>query len=156
MNQQLYASNFRGTKQRLAASEAARLGDQFTTLNKGAMNMDPKDIITELGRLSDQMDVGHANIFAAAGQELPADLADKADKIYTDPTSSLYAYKGPVKVAKPPEGSATAPISDSSSAPALKPLTDDDKAQAKTLMARDGRDAVIAHLKASGYDTSGL
>ena len=103
MKQQLYASNFRGTKQRLAASEATRLGDQFTTLNSGALNMAPGDIKTELGRLSDQMDVGHANVIASAGQELPTGLADKADKIYTDPTSSLYAYGNkPVQVAKAP------------------------------------------------------
>ena len=68
--------------------------------------MAPGDIKTELGRLSDQMDVGHANVIASAGQELPADLADKADKIYTDPTSSLYAYGNkPVQVAKAPAAS---------------------------------------------------
>ena len=51
------------------------------------------------------MDVGHANVIASAGQELPADLADKADKIYTDPTSSLYAYGNkPVQVAKASAG----------------------------------------------------
>ena len=38
----------------------------------------------------------------------------------------------------------------------LKTLSKDDIDQAKTLIARDGRDAVIAHLKAQGYDTSGL
>ena len=92
MKQQLYASNFRGTKQRLAAAEAQRLGDQFTTLNAGALNMAPGDIETEIDRLSNQMAAGHANVIAAAGQELPEDLADKADKIYLDPKSSLYAY----------------------------------------------------------------
>ena len=38
----------------------------------------------------------------------------------------------------------------------LKTLSKDELDQAKTLIARDGRDAVIAHLKAGGYDTSGL
>ena len=92
LNTQLYASNFRGTKQRLSQAEAQRLGDQFTMLNKNAFNMSPEDIKAEIGRLSDQIDTGHANVITAAGQELPADLDGKADRIYTDKDSSLYAY----------------------------------------------------------------
>ena len=121
MNQQLYASNFRGSKQRLAAVEAQRLGDQFTTLNKGAMNMAPQDIKDEMNRLSDQMDTGHANVIAAAGQELPEDLASKADKIYLNPESSLYAYGNkPPTIAKKAADAAAA----SSGAPADAGPTD--------------------------------
>lgn len=38
----------------------------------------------------------------------------------------------------------------------LKPLSDADRAKAQDLIKRDGRDKVIQHLKANGYDTTGL
>ena len=37
-----------------------------------------------------------------------------------------------------------------------KSLSEDDRKQAQSLIAKDGRDAVIKHLKENGYDTSGL
>ena len=159
LNTQLYASNFRGTKQRLSQAEAQRLGDQFTTLNKGAINMAPGDIKAEIGRLSDQIDTGAANVYAAAGQEIPANLADKPDKIYTNPTSSLYAYGNkPVQIEKPAGSPApTPPVPGAAPASGtLKPLSTDDLAQAKANIVKYGRDVVIAHLKANNYDTSGL
>ena len=128
LNTQLYASNFRGTKQRLSQAEAQRLGDQFTMLNKNAFNMSPEDIKTEIGRLADQIDTGHANVITAAGQELPADLDGKADRIYTDKDSSLYAYgTGPVKVAKAkdvPEPNASASSSPAPPVPGAKQAPD--------------------------------
>ena len=163
LNTQLYASNFRGTKQRLSQAEAQRLGDQFTTLNKGALNMAPADIKTEINRLSDQIDKGHANIFTSAGQEVPADLDGKADKIYTDPTSSLYAYGNkPVQVAKPPDKPAASSSSSSTSSSTTSSggskLTDDQATRIRSAITANphDRDKILATAKANGFDVSGF
>ena len=165
LNTQLYASNFRGTKQRLSQAEAQRLGDQFTTLNKGAINMAPGDIKNEIDRLSDQINKGHANVIAAAGQELPEDLATSADKIYLDPESSLYAYgNGPVKVAKPADTPApNASPASSSAAPAASggggtQLSADQATKIRAAIAANphDREKILSTVKANGFDVSGF
>jgi hypothetical protein len=107
-----------------------------------------------------------AQLFGQAGQLNSPDLSDadygKVSPIYK-PGGDLFVSGQPNRpppdatTAAAPSG-ATAPPPSSLAAPAttLKPLAPADLAQAKTLMAKDGRDAVIAHLKANGYDTSGL
>ncbi len=77
------------------------------------------------------------------------------DALEADIGQGARAKPAPSQAASTGSGPA-APPSSLATPPELKPLSDDDKAQAKTLMARDGRNAVIAHLKANGYDTSGL
>jgi hypothetical protein len=94
-----------------------------------------------------------AELFGAAGQLSHPDLSEddyaKINPIYK-PGGSLYV---PGQAARAPPAASASSTTTSST---LKPLGPDDIAQAKTLMAKDGRDAVIAHLKANGYDTSGL
>jgi hypothetical protein len=115
--------------------------------------MSPEDIGNEIDRLSDQVDKGHSNVIASAGQELPEDLADKADKIYLNPESSLYAYGNkPPAIAKAKD----APTQTGGGGGGGKTLSTDDLAQAKTLMSQHGRDWVLKYLQGKGYDTSGL
>jgi hypothetical protein len=105
-----------------------------------------------------------AQLFGQAGQLDNPDLSDddyaKVNPIYK-PGGDLYVGGQTERKAAaqpPPTPAAAAPPPSSLAAPVgtLKPLAPEDIAQAKTLMAKDGRDAVIAHLKANGYDTSGL
>jgi hypothetical protein len=103
----------------------------------------------------DKLKLKRAQVFGQAGQLDHPDLTDedyaRVNSIYK-PGGDLFASGQTARrpAAAPP---AAAPAASSA---ALKPLAPEDIAQAKTLMAKDGRDAVIAHLKANGYDTSGL
>lgn len=98
-----------------------------------------------------------AQLYGQAGQLNSPDLSDddydKVNPIYK-PGGDLYVT-GQTARAKPAPADA-APAASSSSSGSLKSLSADDLAQAKTNIAKYGRDAVIAHLKANNYDTSGL
>jgi len=99
-----------------------------------------------------KMKLKRAQAFGAAGQLDSPNLSDEdyanVDPIYK-PGGDLFV-KGqgsrPEKAASPAEAGSVS----------LKPLSSDDLASAKTNIAKYGRDAVIAHLKANNYDTSGL
>ena len=99
----------------------------------------------------DKLRAKRAQMFGAAGQLASPDLSD-ADYNLVSP---IYKPGGSLYVAGQKARPAPTPA-DAATSGALKPLSDDDKAQAATNIAKYGRDVVIAHLKANGYDTSGL
>jgi hypothetical protein len=104
-----------------------------------------------------------AQLFGSTGRLSDPDLSDsdydKVSPIYK-PGGPLFVGSQAARPAPTPAAAATsssaAPASSSSSSASLKPLSADDLAQAKTNIVKYGRDAVIAHLKANNYDTSGL
>ena len=100
-----------------------------------------------------------AQLFGQAGQLSSPDLSEddygKVNDIYK-PGGDLYVTGQTARKAAAPANAPTPAAPTAANAGTLKPLAPEDIAQAKTLMAKDGRDAVIAHLKANGYDTSGL
>ena len=126
-------------------TEANKIGGSMASLDRPTN--DQQAINDELARLKQVTYAGHANVLASAGQPVPAKYNGLVQPDYLDPKSPLYngaTQQAPPKAAAGGEGAA------------LKPLTDAQRQQAQTLIARDGRDAVIGHLKAGGYDTSGL
>jgi hypothetical protein len=108
----------------------------------GQLNQDPSDFFAGVQKYRDQLAEHRANLFGAAQQTNDPRLSDADYTKYVAP--NLDVTGGPARTVK------AAPAGGG------KQMSADDLAQAKTLMARDGRDAVIAHLKANGYDTSGL
>ena len=161
----LYSKAFQSTGSRRTQQEVSNLSAAISQLDN--VNLTPQQLRDQLGNIRDMLTQTHANIYGAAGQAAPDNLYDLMDPIYKkegDTPGDLYA--GAVRMPKAKGGGPAAPTSSSSAAPTtptssssaatLKPLGPDDIAQAKALMARDGREAVIAHLKANGYDTSGL
>ena len=99
---------------------------------------------------------------AAAGKPLPSKYSGLVDDTYLNPKSPLYngatMIQPPAATAAATGGAAAggATAGGATAATQLKPLTDAQKAQAQTLIARDGRGPVLQHLQAGGYDTSGL
>jgi hypothetical protein len=139
----LYSEGWKGRGGRLSQLEAGKISEGFSQLNNPAL---PDDQITnQIGTLYDKTRTAHANTYGAAGMPTPADLYGIMDDAYK-PGGKLHTGASSLKAPSDQGGGQTAG----------KPLSGDDLAQAKALMARDGRDAVIAHLKANGYDTSGL
>ena len=103
-----------------------------------------------------------AQLFGQAGQLASPDLSEadyaKVSPIYKE-GGDLFVTGQKGRAPPPAPTAADTPAASATPASAttsLKPLAPADLAQAKTLIAKDGRDAVIAHLKANGYDTSGL
>jgi hypothetical protein len=147
LHDKLYASGW--TKgNRLSQAEAARLGNQFSTLTNP--NQSAAQITDQLNQLGTLQATAHANAAAAAGKPLSQADYDLADSAYKP--GGKY-YNG-AKVSEDAP-SYSSPAASSSSGGGTK-MSADDLATAKTLIARDGRASVIAHLKAKGYDTSGL
>ena len=117
----------------------------------GQLNQDPEDFMRGMATYRNQLATRRANLFGKAGQLDDPALGEQDYGLI----SPIYKPGGDLFVAgqkgrSPPAAAAA------SSAPAAKPLSDSAKAQAQELIKRDGRDAVISHLKAGGYDTSGL
>jgi hypothetical protein len=132
------------------------LPGQSTMANRA---QSPQDFRAGVQAYIDKLKMKRAQLYGAAGQLASPDLSDE-DYANVNP---IYKPGGDLYVPNQKERPAPAPAPASGGAAAagpavgtLKPLAPEDIAQAKTLMARDGRDAVIAHLKANGYDTSGL
>jgi hypothetical protein len=151
LKKELYADRFVGTKNIRSNTEANNLGAAATLLD--SRNNDPVTIDNELQRLVNDIGAARGNLAAAAGRKVPAKYANLIDKgAFLDPKSPLYNGA----TIEEPEASGGGSASGGDGGGGLKPLTDAQKQQAKELIARDGRDAVISHLKAGGYDTSGL
>jgi hypothetical protein len=144
----LYGSSWKGRGGRLSQLEAGKISEGFSTLTNPSTP--PGEISQQIGDLYDKTQTAHANAFGAAGMPTPANYYDLMDSAYKK-GGKLFAGATALK----PSSDQAAPGGGGGQA-AGKPLSGDDLAQAKALMARDGRDAVIAHLKAKGYDTSGL
>jgi hypothetical protein len=140
---QLQASAVQGVKnvrtQREFTSYGAAASPMFKSLNSR------EQILKAYNDVVEKYGLGHANAIAEAGGVVPFEYKDKVDPEFLDTGSRFY---NGATVEQPP--------AKTSASGGGKALTGDDLAQAKTLIARDGRDAVIAHLKAKGYDTSGL
>jgi hypothetical protein len=124
-------------------------------------NLTPQNFRAGTQAYIDQLKIKRANAFGAAGQLASPDLSDQeygmVNPIFK-PGGDLYVHSQPLRSPPAGGGGATA-----QSAPqqqqqgqSLKPLTDAQKQQARGLIGRDGRDAVIGHLQTGGYDTSGL
>jgi hypothetical protein len=155
---ELYADRFAHTKNLRSNTEANNLGNSATLLDN--QTNDLPTITGELNRLQNDTYAAQGNLAAAAGRQVPAKYADFVDKqTFLDPKSRLY---NGATLEQPPadQGKGGAQSSQGGQAQGgggqLKPLDADAKAKAQDLIKRDGRDAVIAHLKANGYDTSGL
>ena len=87
-------------------------------------------------RILDQTRATHANAYGATGNvsEMPSQYSGYFDTSYRQ--GGPFAAKG---------------------APgALKPLSADDQKRLPDMIAKNGREAVISHLREQGYDTSGL
>lgn len=88
LHNQLYSTSFSGKNQRLAAVEAQRLGNAYTNLVSPTLSAPA--IGDELNRLQQQTYTSHANIFASAGQVIPAKYHGLADSQYLNPQDPLY------------------------------------------------------------------
>ena len=88
LHNQLYATSFSGKNQQLAAVEAQRLGNAYTNLVSPTLSAG--GIGDELDRLQQQTYASHANIFASAGQVIPAKYHGLADSQYLNPSDPLY------------------------------------------------------------------
>ena len=143
---------------RITQSELTQDAPSQSTM--GQLNQDPNDFFAGVQKYRDQLAQHRATLFGAAQKGDDPRLSDEDYTKYVAPNIDLFG--GPKRNIKPPaeDGSAASSAASSSSSSGGggggQKLSADDIAQAKTLMARDGRDAVIAHLKAKGYDTSGL
>jgi hypothetical protein len=157
VKKELYADRFAGTKNIRSNTEANNLGAAASLLD--SRNNDADTIGSELGRLVHDVGAARGNLAASAGQVVPAKYADLVDKnAFLDPKSPLYNGATIEKASQGGQGGGGGGQGgQGGGAPAGgQKLSADDLEQAKALIARDGRDAVIAHLKAKGYDTSGL
>jgi hypothetical protein len=150
-----FTQGLRDTKNVRSVTEANKIGASMTAIDNPQAS--PDFIKGEANRIRDTAQAARGNLIAAAGRQVPAKYSSLVDPGYLDKTSPLYngatMIKSPADVAAAsaaPAAGAAAP------APALKPLTDAQKAQAQTLIARDGRGPVLQHLQQGGYDTSGL
>ena len=119
--------------------------NEFNSLGQAATGgLDPaasdKDFTKAIDMLNDKFLDAKATSELAVGHKLTGNLVGHGNRDLLSPTL--------------PSGAPNPYYNGGSEE--LKPLSKDDLDQAKTLIARDGRDAVIAHLKSQGYDTSGL
>jgi hypothetical protein len=95
LNDQLYSTSFTtGGGQRLAATEAQRLGSAFSPFKgPNASNMSQKDIANALQVMKDSSDSAIANTKAAAGHQLTSQEAKSPylNRDFFDPYSSLHS-----------------------------------------------------------------
>jgi hypothetical protein len=128
------------------------LPSQSTMSNRA---QSPADFRAGVQNYITKLQTKRAQLFGQAGQLASPDLSEddyaKVSPIYK-PGGDLFVGHQPAR----PDPAAPAPSSLAAPTGTLKPLSSDDQAQAKTNIAKYGRDAVIAHLKANNYDTSGL
>jgi hypothetical protein len=151
-----FTAGLRDTKNVRSLTEANKIGSSMTAIDNPQAS--PDFIKGEANRIRDTAQAARGNLIAAAGRQVPGKYSSLVDPGYLDKKSPLYngatmqapdtSIKSPAQVA--------APAAPNQPAPALKPLTDAQKAQAQTLIARDGRGPVLQHLQQGGYDTSGL
>jgi hypothetical protein len=87
LNNTFYSTEFKGSG-RLSQQEASRLNNAFTSLNSPTNS--PDAITTELGRLQDQTYQAHANIYGAAGQQIPGKYHGLANPQYLDQNNPIY------------------------------------------------------------------
>ena len=97
LNSQLYSTSFTGggaANQRLAATEAARLGSAFDPFHsENAANMTQNDVQNALGNLKDNLDSAVANTKAGAGLQLTPEegKAKFLNQNFFDPNSTLHS-----------------------------------------------------------------
>ena len=134
----LKADQLSGVKNVRNRTEFDTLGQAATAgLNPAATD---KDFTAAIDTLSDRYLDAQATTELSVGHKLTGNLVGHGNRDLLSPTL--------------PSGAPNPYYNGGSEE--LKTLSKDDLDQAKTLIARDGRDAVIAHLKSQGYDTSGL
>lgn len=171
----LYSDSWKGRGGRLSQLEAGKISQGFSQLDNPAMPSD--QINQQIGDLYNKTLTSHANTYGAAGMPTPSDYYGHMDDQYKtggkltrgatelDKSGSGSGAGIPAALnarAAPAASPIAAPVAGGGGAQAAdaptggQKLSADDLEQAKALIARDGRDAVIAHLKAKGYDTSGL
>lgn len=137
----LYGEGWKGRGGRLSQLEAGKISEGFSQFNNPAL---PDEQITQqVSNLYDRTRKAHSNIFGIGGAATPSEYYGIMDPQYK-PGGKFY------------NGATDAGGGGSDTASSGKQLSADELQQAKDLIARDGREAVIAHLKAKGYDTSGL
>jgi hypothetical protein len=120
----------------------------------GNRNTDLQSFTQGIGDYEDYIRNKRAQVFGMAGQLNSPNLSD-ADYAKVN---SIYKPGGDLFVpgqAQRRQASQPAPAN-AQQAGGVKQLSDSDLAEAKAKIAQYGKDAVIAHLKANGYDTSGL
>src|SRR5580704_6703675 len=168
-----YATAFTSTGSRRTQQEVQNIAASLSQL--GNLNQPYGTYKNAFDNLQKLNQTSMANAYGAAQRldEVRDNLKPLINPIYLpaqyDAKGAQVRAKGPLytgaggdwatKASAPSANAAKVPAASAgptSAGQPLKPLGPDDLAQAKTLMARDGRDAVIAHLKAKGYDTSGL
>jgi hypothetical protein len=152
----LYSEGWKGRGGRLSQLEAGKISEGFSQLNNPALPA--SQINTQISDLYDKTMQAHADTYGAAGMPTPTTYFNKMDSSYK---AGGKLARGATELTEPGAASQAGPPTGpgqggGQAAAGGQQLSADDLAQAKALIARDGRDAVIAHLKAKGYDTSGL
>jgi hypothetical protein len=163
MNEQ-FTAGLRDTKNVRSLTEANKIGASMTAIDNPQAS--PAFIQGEANRIMTTAQAARGNLMAAAGKPLPSKYAGLVDDTYLNPKSPLYngatmapaaTIQTPAQAAQSAGGAApAAPAQAGGGAAQLTPLTDAQKAQARGLIARDGRGPVLQHLQTGGYDTSGL
>jgi hypothetical protein len=173
-----YATAFTSTGSRRTQQEVANIASSLSQL--GNLNQPYESYNTSLNNLHRLNQVGMANAYGAAQRldDVPDNLKPLVNPIYLPEQrdekgamirgrGQLYTGAGGDLASKEsaPMASMAAPSATIAPTPAPsasqpqgggEQLSDADLATARQLIARDGRAAVIAHLKAKGYDTTGL
>jgi hypothetical protein len=151
---------------RKTQAEARGVADSLSQVNQ--TNQGEQSYRFQLQLLRDKLMRMKANATASAGVQPAGDLAGYEDRDFYDENGPLAGQTMPKTFMSRPTQAPPAPAAAAAAQPAqpaqggaqaatpLKPLTDAQKQQARDLIARDGRDPVLEHLKAGGYDTSGL
>lgn len=149
----LYGSSWKGRGGRLSQLEAGKISEGFSTLTNPSTPA--AEINQQVGDLYNKTQTAHANAFGAAGMPTPSNYYGLMDSAYKK-GGKLFAGATQLEDSGGGGGAPTGPGQGGGGGAGGQKLSADDLEQAKALIARDGRDAVIAHLKAKGYDTSGL
>jgi hypothetical protein len=158
-----YATAFTSTGSRRTQQEVQNIASSLSQL--GNLNQPYQGYMTSFNNVHKLNQTAMANAYGAAQRldEVPDNLKPLVNPIYlpaqNDAKGNQVRGKGPLYTGAGGDW-ATKPLqAEPQPAPApaqTQQLSAADLAQAKALIARDGRDAVVAHLKAKGYDTSGL
>jgi hypothetical protein len=91
LNRTFYSTEFKGSG-RLSQQEAGRLNESFSNLNQPTLGN--QQIVQELQRLQNETYKAHANIYASAGQQIPAQFHGLANPQYTNSSPDNPYYTG--------------------------------------------------------------